>query len=318
MNQTILLFYKYVNLADPASIVSWQKELGARLGLTGRIIVAGEGINGTVGGPDEAITQYLQEFLGHADFLDTDIKRSSCTGQPFGNGKFRVLLKREIVRLGIDPQDLPFTLAAPAVSPDQAHEMMSSRRGHKDFVILDTRNRYESRVGTFDNAITPEIETFSELPEYIQNNQELFKDKDVLMFCTGGVRCERASAYLKETGIAREVTHIRGGIDRYVHAYPEGHFKGHNYVFDGRVTVPVSLHMLTACDICGSAGTLTTNCTYMRCNKRMVVCNTCHTDYRTMVCSQSCAGLIQQFPDRQRTTVSVTASVYDRAACVIE
>jgi predicted sulfurtransferase len=313
MRKTILLFYKYVQVADPMALLHAQKELGTRLGLTGRVIVASEGINGTVGGSDEAVDAYLKEFLAHPDFADTEIKRSQCNGIPFGNGKFKVLLRSEIVRLGIDPQELPFTQAAPRLSPAQAHALITQRQGQSDFVILDTRNTYESEIGAFQGAVTPPIDTFAQLPKYLQDHAEQFKDKDVLMYCTGGVRCERASAYLQSLGIARQVNHIAGGIDCYVQDFPEGYFKGHNYVFDGRVTVPVTDDMLASCYFCPQAGRTMTNCSYARCNKQLILCRSCAAadglpdPQSTIVCSFDCAHRLQEFPERKRAVASVTA-----------
>ncbi len=190
----ILLFYKYVAVKNPQEIADWQRSLCTALGVKGRIILATEGINATVGGSLESIESYKKALEAHPLFGSIDFKESDGDERYFP--RLRVMIKKEIVRLGIDPAELSASEAAPYVSPQQAHDIMSNPP--ENLLILDTRNDYEIAVGTFNNAVNPNTRYFKEFPEYIDNNLGLFKDKQVLMVCTGGVRCERASAYLKK------------------------------------------------------------------------------------------------------------------------
>ncbi|MCL4380283.1 rhodanese-related sulfurtransferase [Candidatus Dependentiae bacterium] len=284
----IILFYKYVPIDFPQQLQGWQKTVCQQLGLRGRIILATEGINGTLGGSPDAIEQYISIMRQNNLFADIDFKTSVGGADNFP--RLQVSIKPEITALGIDPATLPASKAAEALTPHEVDTLLQNKPDN--LVILDTRNRYESRIGTFVDAITPPIQYFKELPAYIDNNEQLFAGKQVLMFCTGGVRCERASAYLQEKGIAEKVWHIRGGIHRYVEEFPQGFFKGSNYVFDSRVAVTVSQDIIDHCDQCGIASNQTTNCNNAVCNKQYLSCNACRaaTD---LCCSRECQELVK-------------------------
>lgn len=298
----ILLFYKYTDIPSPRLLVTWQKELCTQLGLTGRIIIATEGINGTLAGSQEAVDGYMQALNEHPLFGNIDFKQSLCQGEPFP--RLRVVEKQEITRMGKDPQDVSYKNAGTHLSPQQAHELIGS---HKELVILDGRNSYEARIGKFVNAITPDIETFREFPEYIDNHQELFKDKDVLMYCTGGIRCERASAYLKSKNVAKNVYQITGGIDRYTQQYPDGYFRGKNYVFDGRISVPITNDVLGTCSVCTEPSDQYYNCIYSGCNKQIIICSPCLTK-NNETCSDDCKQALANNPTFKRLTPHQTAT----------
>jgi predicted sulfurtransferase len=275
----ILLFYKYVTVRYPKQIQKWQKRLGASLGLTGRIIIAAEGINGTVGGSAGAIAQYKQELCAHELFVDIDFKESA--GEVADFPRLSVMIKPEIVSLGIDPARLPHTKAGRQLTPDQAHELLKTvqrdapRSACSDLVILDGRNNYESAIGAFEGAIKPDIEHFRDFPQYIDEHIELFRDKTVVMYCTGGVRCERASAYLQEKGVAREVLQIAGGIHRYIEQYPNGFFRGKNYVFDKRVSLAANDDILSSCMRCNKQSDRYQACVIRSCKRQLIVCASC-------------------------------------------
>lgn len=285
----ILLFYKYIEIEDPHAIVRWQKELCTRLNLTGRVLIATEGINATVGGSDEATDLYIQELLAHPLFNDVDIKFSAGSAEDFP--KLRVLLRKTIVNLGIDPSALTVKDTGVHLSPDQIHELLSNKPD--DLVVLDARNIVESAVGRFTDAVVPQINTFREFPEYIDQNLEQFKDKQVLMYCTGGVRCERASAYLKIKGVAKEVYQMDGGIHCYVEKYPNGFFLGKNYVFDSRIAVKVNDVVLSDCLICHTPWDTYTNCLNTLCNKHYLCCEPCITTLQNC-CSETCKVLVAE------------------------
>ncbi len=285
----IILFYKYIDIANPQEILQWQVSLCKALNLKGRVIIAHEGINGTVGGSSQAIDLYKQKMSLHELFAGIEFKEGIGGSDFFP--RMRVVVRNEIVNLGIHPDQVSAKDAGAHLTPEQTHQLIASKPDN--LLLFDARNDYESRIGTFVNAITPNIQYFRELPQFIDSNEELFKDKQVVMFCTGGIRCERASAYLKLKNIAKEVYQMQGGIDRYVAQYPNGYFRGKNYVFDGRISVPVTNEILTHCDICNSPYDEYTNCLNAECNKQYVACPTCMSRLNNC-CSQRCLELVTE------------------------
>ena len=286
--EKIVLYYKYVNITYPEQIRKWQHRLCTELGLKGRVIIAHEGINGTLGGSTEALETYKQEMNTHALFDNIDFKESQGSKEYFP--RLRIVVKQEITHLGLDPQEIRAEHGGKHLTPQEAHDLI--KRAPHDLVILDARNDYESRIGAFTNAIKPEIQHFREFPAYVDEHLENFKDKEVLMYCTGGIRCERASAYLKSKNIAKQVYQIQGGIHRYVEQFPDGFFRGKNYVFDGRVAVKVTDDILTTCVHCQKKCDDYTNCVNTLCNKQFIVCTDCITAVQN-VCSQACLLLVQ-------------------------
>ncbi|MFZ5954714.1 MAG: rhodanese-related sulfurtransferase [Candidatus Dependentiae bacterium] len=285
----ILLFYKYIDLDKPHYFADWQRELCTRLNLKGRIILAEEGINGTVGGHPEQIEEYKRIMLAHELFCDVDFKEAMSQGDPFP--RLRIVVKNEIVHLGLDPKVITAANAGKYLTPEEAHALVDQKP--EDLIIIDCRNKAETDVGTFVGSIRPNTNYFREFPEYVDNNLDLLKDKQVLMYCTGGVRCERASAYIKSKNIAKEVYHIKGGIDRYVEKFPDGHFRGKNYVFDGRITVRVNNDILGSCYLCNKPYDEYENCMNASCNKHFIACPDCVKQYES-TCSTTCKELVFQ------------------------
>ena len=277
---TILLFYKYVQIQYPKSVMKQQRELCEELGLKGRIILAHEGINATLGGSREATEAYKAHMNSHELFGGIDFKEGE--GDPDHFPRLRVVVKNEIINLGL-PEAVTVADTGQHLTPEQAHKLMESNPD--DLVILDARNNYESRIGTFKNSLTPDIKNFRDLPEYIDKNLDQFKDKQVLMHCTGGIRCEPASAYLNKKGVAKKVYQIAGGIHRYIEQYPNGFFRGKNYVFDGRVAVRVNDDILTTCDWCKQPCDEYTNCVNSACNNHFICCNACVKEHKNSCCS---------------------------------
>lgn len=284
---TIILFYKYVDIEIPGKIVKWQQKLCQRLGLKGRVIIATEGINGTLGGSADKINEYKVAMSEHPLFADIDFKESPGADDYFP--RLRIVPKNEIVRLNIDPRQLKASDGGTHLDPMQAHQLIAQKSD--DLVILDCRNTFESKVGAFEGAIRPQVDHFRDFPAYVDQHAELFKDKQVLMYCTGGVRCERGSAYIKSKGIAKEVYQIRGGIHRYIEQFPQGFFRGKNYVFDGRIAVRVTGDILANCSLCQKPCDDYQNCLHAACNKHYIACTECVEKYQN-TCSQSCYDAI--------------------------
>lgn len=299
--EKIILFYKYITIENPQAIVNWQRELCAKLSLTGRVLIAREGINATLAGSSENIEIYKKILDNHALFNHIDFKESAGTSTDFP--RLQVKLKKEIVALGIEPEKLTAQDGGVHLTPAEAHEFI---KNNKNLVILDGRNNYESRVGKFTGAITPDIQNFRDFPDYITKNQELFADKEVLMYCTGGIRCERASAYVKLNTEAKKVYQITGGIHRYVEQFPDGFFRGKNYVFDARSAISVNSDILSTCDLCTKACDDYTNCSNAQCNKQFITCRDCSTSFSN-TCGQVCKelvinGLVKKRPFPYRAT----------------
>ncbi|WP_101756577.1 rhodanese-related sulfurtransferase [Oceanicoccus sp. KOV_DT_Chl] len=201
------------------------------LSVKGTLLLASEGINGTVAGSREAIDQLLDWLRQQPELVDIDSKESYTTKPPFLRTK--VKLKKEIVTMGVEGID-PKRVVGTYVDPKDWNALISD----PDVVLVDTRNDYEVQVGTFKNAINPVTESFREFPQYVKDHLDPAKNKKVAMFCTGGIRCEKSTAYLKEQGFD-EVYHLKGGILKYLEDVPaeETLWQGECFVFDDRVTV---------------------------------------------------------------------------------
>ena len=285
----ILLFYKYISIEYPKRILKWQRKICTDLNLNGRILIGTEGINATVGGTDQDIERYQHIMKAHELFQDVDFKLADGDASYFP--RMEIKIRDEICKLGIKPYALTTQDGGRHLSPQEAHELMSERP--EDLVVLDARNNFESRIGTFKGSLTPDIKNFRDLPKYVDEHLDQFKDKRVLMHCTGGVRCERATAYLNQKGIAKEVMQIEGGIVRYTEQYPDGHFRGQNYVFDRRVSIRVNDDILTTCDLCETACDEYSNCINSSCNNQFIGCEAC-LERLNQTCSEPCKELLSQ------------------------
>lgn len=294
---SIILFYKYIHIKYPHAILKWQKELCTKLGLKGRVIIAHEGINGTLGGSHEHLEMYKQHMNNHELFGTIDWKETKDTHEHFP--RLRIVVKDEIAYLGLDTTLIRADQAGIHLEPAQAHTLISQKP--KDLIIIDCRNSVESEIGRIEGAIRPDTKYFRDFPGYVDQNLDLLKDKQVLMYCTGGVRCERATAYVKSKQVAKEVYHIKGGIHRYVEQFPNGFFKGKNYVFDGRLAVSVTPDILANCYLCQAACDDYTNCLRAKCNRHFISCQDCLQNYGN-TCSALCYDMIinQNAPKRPR------------------
>jgi len=292
----ILLFYKYISIEYPKQIMKWQKKICQDLGLTGRILIGHEGINGTVGGSTKNTERYKEIMNEHELFGNIDFKESIGGAEYFP--RMYITTRDEVVHLGLDPATISPENGGKHLTAEEVHALISKKP--TDLVILDARNDYEWAIGKFENAITPPIKNFRELPEYIEQNKELFKDKQVLMYCTGGIRCERASTFVKTGTEAKQVYQIEGGIHRYVEKYPDGFFRGKNYVFDGRIAVKVNDDVLGSCYVCNTSCDEYTNCINATCNKHYIGCEACLQKLNNC-CSQTCHTLVEQNEVNVRT-----------------
>ena len=264
----ILLFYKYVHIIYPKQVIKWQKKICQELGLTGRVLISHEGINATVGGSTENTDLYKAIMEKNPLFGEIDYKESEGGAESFN--RLYVTQRNEIVAMGVDPNELTVQDGGKHLTPQEVHELLSNKPDN--LVVLDTRNDYEWKIGRFKDAILPDIKNFREFPQYIDEHLDEFKDKEVLMYCTGGIRCERATAYLKVKNVAKEVYQIKGGIVRYTEQFPDGHFRGRNYVFDNRIAVRINNDVLSTCSLCPEPCDEYTNCLNAECNNHYISC----------------------------------------------
>ncbi len=231
MTYVVSALYKFVELKDFEALREPLVQCMTDNQVKGTLLLAHEGINGTIAGPREGIDAVIAYLNSDDRFNPIDFKESFADEQPFYRTK--VKLKKEIVTMGqpdVDPRHVVGTY----VDPKDWNDLISD----PDVVLVDTRNDYEFDIGTFENAINPETDTFREFPEYVANNLDPKKNKKVAMFCTGGIRCEKSTAYLKQEGFD-EVYHLKGGILKYLEEVPEEEsmWKGECFVFDNRVAV---------------------------------------------------------------------------------
>ena len=231
----VCALYKFVTLDEFQSLRQPLHELMEAQQVRGTLLLANEGINGTIAGSRAGIDHVLNWLRQDSRLSDIDYKESYTDNLPFNRAK--VKLKKEIVTLGIEGID-PKRVVGTYVAPEDWNQLISD----PDVIVVDTRNDYEYQVGTFKNALNPNTESFRDFPRYVQENLDPNKHKKIAMFCTGGIRCEKSTAYLKEQGFD-EVYHLKGGILKYLEVVPaqETLWEGECFVFDERVTVNLQL-----------------------------------------------------------------------------
>ncbi|QDP00915.1 rhodanese-related sulfurtransferase [Thalassotalea sp. PS06] len=231
----VCALYKFVRLENFEQIRKPLHQTMENNEVKGTLLLALEGINGTIAGPRQGIDNVLAFLKADERLADISYKESYTDNAPFKRCK--VKLKKEIVTMGVEGID-PRQVVGTYVKPKDWNELISD----PEVFVVDTRNDYEVEIGTFKNAVNPNTETFREFPDYVAKNMDPAKHKKVAMFCTGGIRCEKSTAYMKEQGF-EEVYHLEGGILQYLEDVPEAEtmWEGDCFVFDDRVTVDHSL-----------------------------------------------------------------------------
>jgi len=281
----VILFYKYTPIVDPPAFAATQRELCSTLGLKGRVLIASEGINATLAGPELAVHQYVQTLRSDERFADIEIKTTPGDAHTFP--KLVVKVRPEIVTLA----------AGVPLSPDLHNHLTPSEwkqtleEANDDTVLLDVRNRFESSAGHFAGAITCDIEHFRDLPKYVDQLGDL-KHRKVLMYCTGGIRCEKASALLRSKGFT-DVRQLHGGIMAYQEQFGNEHWLGECFVFDQRMTVAVD-ETRVPIGRCAHTGQLTNrfvNCLHDPCHVLFLLAeDTERADPDTRLCPQCLAS----------------------------
>lgn len=275
----VAAFYKYTELKDPKRFAAEHQAFCRELGLKGRILVATEGINGSVSGTPDQIEHYKRSLTSDPRFAGIEFKEDDCLMHPFN--RMNIKVKPELVRF---EQSVDYRDAGTHLSPEEFKTMAEE----EDVIILDARNDYESRVGKFKNALTPTIKTFREFPKVAEQLKDK-KEKKILMYCTGGIRCEKASAFLKKEGFAH-VYQLHGGILNFAKHCPDTLWEGTCFVFDKRLLSTVNQadqQPLTQCDICAIPCDLYKNCRNNDCDRFTVVCLECERSFGGC-CSKAC------------------------------
>ncbi|HSX24227.1 MAG TPA: rhodanese-related sulfurtransferase [Candidatus Saccharimonadales bacterium] len=268
--EKIILYYKFVPLADPDMVMRWQHELCERLELKGRIIIAQQGINGTLGGRLKNVKAYVKTMNLTSQFKGMQYKWSDGSAEDFP--RLSVKVRPELVTLAPDEQFDIFN-SSKGLKPKAWHKYLEE---HPDAIVLDARNDYESDIGTFKsrNVVKPRIKNFREIKPELD---KLPKDKPILTYCTGDVRCEYLSAYMRHKGFG-EVYHLDGGIVKYGQQFGDGgHWEGKLYVFDRRMRVAFSdtSKDIGRCVHCGARTSNHINCADKSCNRLVLVCERC-------------------------------------------
>jgi len=283
----VTTFYKFVRL-EPAVVEELRGKLfsaASERAIEGLILLGSEGVNGSIAGAHEHIEAMQGLLRAQPAFSDILFKSSESTSRPFR--RFKIEVREEIVTLD-KPEIFP-TEEQSHLSPEQWQRILEE----EEVLLLDIRNEYETRVGKFKGALDPGLQRFSEFPHYVAK-ANLPKDKKILMYCTGGIRCEKAVIEMRIQGYSN-VFQLEGGILNYLAQYPEKSFEGECYVFDNRLAVDQSLapsRRYRLCPHCGDPAEIRVTC--KNCSKPAVICEKCITRTDRCSCSKNCAYHIRR------------------------
>ncbi|MCB7136744.1 oxygen-dependent tRNA uridine(34) hydroxylase TrhO [Cellulosimicrobium marinum] len=292
----IVLFYAFTPLPDPRAVQLWQLALAERWGLRGRVVVSPHGINATLGGTVEDLKQYVKTTRRYPGFEGTDVKWSDGTGRDFP--RLSVKVRDELVAFGAADElvvdERGVVDGGERLSPQDLHDLVA-RRGD-DVVMFDGRNAFEAAIGRFRGAVVPDVATTRDFVAEIDSGRyDDLKQRPVVTYCTGGVRCEVLSALLRRRGF-EEVYQLDGGVVRYGEAFgSEGLWDGELYVFDGRMNVPLGPGSapLGECTTCGAATGAYTNCADPGCRTLRLFCGACTEAAR----AERCPVCVEARPD---------------------
>lgn len=247
MTVKVAAFYKFVSIEDPSALQTSLRALCVAQAIKGTILVASEGINGTVSGGSDAIDTLFAAIRADARFSNLVVKFSETAEHPFQ--RLKVKIKREIVTFGV-PGTQPAAITGELVEPEDWNALISD----PDVIVIDTRNDYEFDVGTFEGACNPQTRSFTEFPDYVRRTLADNPSQKIAMFCTGGIRCEKASSYMLQEGFTN-VYQLHGGILRYLEqiAPEDSLWRGECFVFDERVALEHGVRpgQHTLCQKCG-------------------------------------------------------------------
>jgi len=283
----IILYYKYIAIENPKALTDAQLALCQKLGLKGRIVVASEGINGTLEGTKGAIDEYCADLTSNPLFVGINIKRSGGDGKSFP--KLKVKLRDEIVSAHLGDDDVkPWETTGTHLSAEELNKWIEEG---KEFTIVDMRNDYEYKIGHFEGSVDMGMKNFRDLPNALSKIEGLkSKSAPIIPVCTGGVRCEKASGYLIKKGF-KNVYQLENGIVTYIEKFPNKAFKGKLYVFDNRIAMdfdgPQNHTVVGTCHHCEGATERYVNCQNKKCNNHILLCGECEGE-KGIFCSAVC------------------------------
>lgn len=292
--EKILLYYKFQPIADPEAVRLWQRALCEKLNLKGRILISPHGINGTVGGNINDLKAYAKETKQY--FQGITFKWSEGTRDHFP--KLQIKVRDEIVSFGAAEElrvdEHGVVGGGKHLKPEQVHELVKEKGD--DVVFFDGRNAYEAKVGKFKNAVVPDTRTSKDFIRELESGKyDELKDKPVVTYCTGGIRCEILSSLMKNRGF-QDVYQMDGGIVKYGEKYgDDGLWEGSLYVFDDRMGMKFSDHSqdIGECIHCGGKTSNYENCALKSCNDLVLICESCLANdenrFHTAACAQSAA-----------------------------
>ena len=283
----IILYYGFAPVADPKALMLWQKTLCASLNLKGRILISEHGINGTLGGDMEDLKKYCRATKEYPGFGKIDFKWSDGTGNDFP--RLSVKVRKELVAFTtpaeIEVAKSGITNGGKHLKPAEVNALVEEKGD--EVVFFDGRNAFEAKIGKFKNAIVPDVQTSHDFIKELESGKyDHLKDKPIVTYCTGGIRCEILSAVMINRGF-KEVYQIQGGIVRYGERFRDkGLWEGSLYVFDGRMKMEFSDEAKTIgeCESCGGATSNFVNCANLGCKDLVLLCETCAGDEKNIEC----------------------------------
>lgn len=309
--RTTVSFYKYHQIEDPqvfrdALFARWND-----LGVLGRTYIASEGINAQISVPTENFEAFVQDLFS-IDFLN-GIRLNTAVDEGKSFYALKVKLRNKIVADGIEDPNFNPSNTGKYLTAEEWNQQLSD----PNTVVVDMRNHYESEVGHFEGAICPDVDTFREELQVVEDILQNDKDKKVLMYCTGGIRCEKASAYMKHKGF-ENVYHLEGGIIKYARDAKANNldikFKGVNFVFDERLAERISDEVIATCHQCGEPFDHHTNCMNLGCHILFIQCDKCKEKYENC-CSEQCQSITHLSEEEQkelRKKTPVVRNVYKK------
>lgn len=295
--EKVILYYGFAPIADPNAVRLWQRDMCELLNLKGRIIISEHGINGTLGGPISSLKTYIAKTREFPGFKKIDFKWSAGCANDFP--RLSVKARDEIVSFGA-PGELKVDEKGVVgggvhLRPEEVNALVAARGD--EVVFFDGRNAFEAKIGKFKNAIVPQVETTRDfVAEFESGKYDHLKDKPIVTYCTGGIRCEVLSSVMKNRGF-EEVYQIQGGIVRYAEEFGnDGLWEGSLYIFDKRMNQEFGdeTKVIGECDHCASPTSKFYNCANLRCRKLILLCETCSTLDSSIMCTPDHESLVRK------------------------
>jgi UPF0176 protein len=310
--RTTISFYRYFKIQNPDSFRDNFYENAFALGVLGRVYIAAEGINAQISVPTANFERF-KEFLFSVQELNQIRLNSAVADEAHSFYMLKVKLRKKIVADGLNDEFFDPSNTGKYLSAEEFNTITDD----PNTILVDMRNHYESEVGHFEGAILPDVDTFREELQVAEDLLKGNKDKNLVMYCTGGIRCEKASAYMKHLGF-KNVYHLEGGIIKYARDVRSkglpNKFKGVNFVFDERLAERISDDVIAHCHQCGEPFDKHTNCANLGCHILFIQCPKCQENYKNC-CSESCREVLQLPEEEQRKirkNIRITRNVFKK------